>query len=92
MIDSIYIFGLIWEIPSGPPEQYLTLTLRGLGFDTFEANLLSIPTQFFGALTLLIMTYFSEIWNERSFFGILTQLWCLPNVIALALLPADRPP
>ncbi|KAM0330100.1 hypothetical protein ACHAQA_004272 [Verticillium albo-atrum] len=40
----IYIFGLLWEIPAGPPDQYLTLTLRNLGFGTFDANLLSIPS------------------------------------------------
>jgi len=41
----IYIIGLTFSIPAGPPDQYLTLTLRQLGFDTFESNLLSIPCQ-----------------------------------------------
>jgi hypothetical protein len=39
----IYAFALVWEIPPGPPDQYLTLTLRRLGFDKFQTNLLTIP-------------------------------------------------
>jgi hypothetical protein len=41
----IYALGLTFGIPAGPPDQYLTLTLRQLGFDTFNSNLLSIPAQ-----------------------------------------------
>jgi hypothetical protein len=41
----IYALGLTFSIPAGPPDQYLTLTLRSLGFDTFDSNLLSIPAQ-----------------------------------------------
>lgn len=35
---------------------------------------------------MLILTWASVKWNERAFFGIVTQLWYLPNLIALALL------
>jgi hypothetical protein len=37
--------GLLHLIPTIAPQFYLTLTLRGLGFDTFQTNLLVIPTQ-----------------------------------------------
>ena len=48
----LYLIGLSSLIPAGPPDTYLTLILRGLGFDTFDSNLLSIPTQVFGAITV----------------------------------------
>lgn len=48
----IYIIGLTFGIPVGPPDQYLTLTLRNLGFDTFNSNLLSIPAQAIGIVTV----------------------------------------
>ena len=41
----MYLLGLTSAIPATPPDQYLTLTLRRLGFDTFQTNLLSIPAQ-----------------------------------------------
>ena len=51
-IWPIYFLGLVFQIPVGPPDQYLTLTLRNLGFDTFDSNLLSIPSQAAGAVTV----------------------------------------
>ncbi|KAH6891440.1 major facilitator superfamily domain-containing protein [Thelonectria olida] len=83
----MYLIGLTFLLPSGPPDQYLTLTLRNLGFGTFDSNLLSIPTQVIGAVTMLVFTYFSEIWNERAFMGAFAQLWILPTLIALTVLP-----
>lgn len=48
----MYLIGMTFLIPAGPPDSYLTLTLRNLGFDTFDSNLLSIPTQVLGAITV----------------------------------------
>ncbi|KAI1466074.1 MFS general substrate transporter [Daldinia caldariorum] len=88
----IYIAGLVFGIPVGPPDQYLTLTLRGLGFDTFNSNLLSIPSQVLGIVTMLTLTYLSEMWNERSLMGMFAQIWILPNIIALAVIPSSTSP
>ncbi|PNH31078.1 hypothetical protein VD0002_g3264 [Verticillium dahliae] len=88
----MYAIGLTFLIPAGPPDSYLTLTLRTLGFGTFDSNLLSIPTQVLGAITMLLLTYYSEIFNERTFFGILAQVWLLPCLIALRTLKDDTSP
>ena len=41
----IYLIGFTNMVPWMTPKYYLTLTLRGLGFDTFRTNLLVIPSQ-----------------------------------------------
>lgn len=39
----LYILGLTFQIPTVPQTAYFTLTLRNLGWTTFEVNLLTIP-------------------------------------------------
>lgn len=41
----LYMVGLTNYIPPNPPQNYLALILRSLGFSTFNANLLTIPSQ-----------------------------------------------
>lgn len=41
----LYLLGLTSHIPFATPNIYLTLSLRGLGFSTFQTNLLVIPSQ-----------------------------------------------
>ncbi|KAI2465418.1 MFS general substrate transporter [Annulohypoxylon bovei var. microspora] len=91
-IWPIYITGFIYKLPAGPPDQYLTLILRDLGFDTLKSNLLTIPSRFVSIFTLLLLPYLSEIWNERSLMALFSQVWVLPNLIALAVLPSSISP
>ncbi|KZT08560.1 MFS general substrate transporter [Laetiporus sulphureus 93-53] len=79
----LYILGFTHMIPVNPPQTYLTLSLRKLGFNTVQANLLSIPSTVIGAINLLISSYLSETINSRIGATIILQFWALPLLVAL---------
>jgi hypothetical protein len=43
-----------------------------LGFDTFQTNLLTIPAQAETAVTIVFMTWLSEIWDSRALLCMFT--------------------
>ncbi|KEZ42843.1 hypothetical protein SAPIO_CDS5269 [Scedosporium apiospermum] len=79
----LYVIGLLWNVPSTPPSQYLTLILRGIGFDTFRTNLLTIPTVVLHMGTMMVVTYVAEIVGELTFMSMLAQVWLLPFLVYL---------
>ncbi|KAH7915694.1 major facilitator superfamily domain-containing protein [Hygrophoropsis aurantiaca] len=79
----LYILGIVHMIPVGPPQTYLTLSLRNLGFNTTQSNLLSIPSTVIGLVMLLFTSYLSEIIDSRVCATIILQFWALPLLIAL---------
>lgn len=79
----IYAIGLLFEIPTAPPKTYLTLSLKAIGFSTFQTTLLSIPVTVFASINLLLVTELTERFHEISLIGLLTQLWSLPLLIIL---------
>jgi hypothetical protein len=85
----IYFLGLILYIPPQPPAAYLTLALRGLGFDPFETNLLTIPSTVLHIILLVFITWVSAKVNRRAWFVILAPLWCLVFLAALYSQSAD---
>jgi hypothetical protein len=68
-------------------QAYLTLQLRAVGFNTFKTNLLTIPACVLFIIQLLFWTWLSEKINQRFLVGLVSQLWSLPLLIALALIP-----
>jgi hypothetical protein len=76
-----------WTIPFQPPQAYITLTCKALGFDTFETNLLTIPAYTLFIFQLLFWTWLSEKLNQRLAVGLIAQVWALPLLIALVVLP-----
>ncbi|KAJ5952232.1 uncharacterized protein N7479_010645 [Penicillium vulpinum] len=79
----IYILGLTFQTPVTTPKQYLTLTLRGLGFDTFVTNLLVIPSEVLCIFFLLLLTYISEVSRQLTLVSMIGQIWILPFLVYL---------
>ncbi|PVH93441.1 MFS general substrate transporter [Periconia macrospinosa] len=83
----IYALGLICFIPQAPPNYYLTLTLRSLGFSTINVQLMVIPSSVAHIITLIGITWISEKLNQRALVGVWQAIWTLPCVIALYAWP-----
>lgn len=80
----LYVIGIVTYIPVNTVSSYFTLTLKGLGFSTFNTNLLTIPPNIFHMILLLGQTWLAEHLNERSLIGSLQPLWILPCAAVLA--------
>ncbi|KZT05894.1 MFS general substrate transporter [Laetiporus sulphureus 93-53] len=88
----IYILGLVCLIPVTPPQTYLTLVLRDIGFDTTQSNLLSIPSTVLGIIMMCLSCYFSEMVDSRALACLVMQIWALPLLIALETFTARTSP
>jgi predicted MFS family arabinose efflux permease len=83
----IYAIGLICFVPQSPVNYYLTLSLRQLGFTTFNVQLLVIPSAVMHIITLLSITWISEKLNQRALVAVWQSIWTLPCCIALYVWP-----
>ncbi|KAG0650957.1 putative transporter [Hyphodiscus hymeniophilus] len=81
----IYLLGLNFQTPMTTVMAYLTLSLKGLGFDTFKTNLLVIPSMILHVITMLALTYGAEVWGELTFTALIGQIWALPFLIFINL-------
>ncbi|KAI2607968.1 MFS general substrate transporter [Hypoxylon sp. NC1633] len=82
----LYALGLLFGLPKYPVGQYLTLSFRGLGFNVIQSNLLSIPNIVGSSITMLLITAFSELVDNRSFVSMAEDAWLLPCFAALIAL------
>jgi hypothetical protein len=88
----LYLIGITAYVPPAPPSNYLSYILRQLGFSVFEANLLAIPSQVLFAVQLLIVTWLSRKFKERSIISSLSNIWIFPWLVALVTLPGSANP
>ncbi|OAL18908.1 hypothetical protein AYO22_10237 [Fonsecaea multimorphosa] len=84
----IYAIGLSFLIPNYPVTQYLSLILKQ-SFGRFEVNMLTIPSYVLFIINLLAFTWLSEKTNQRFLVALLSQIWCMPLLIASELLPGE---
>lgn len=83
----IYAIGFLAYIPMSTVTPYMTLTMKQLGFSTFNVNLLTIPLAAIHIVFLLAITWFSEKVNERSIVCLLLPLLTFPFLAALRWWP-----
>ncbi|KAK3313276.1 major facilitator superfamily domain-containing protein [Apodospora peruviana] len=84
---GLFFIGLVAYIPATPVQAYLSLTLKRIGFSTFDSNMLTIPSAVLQIITMLVLAWSSDFFNERTFHCIFGELWIMPLLIALLTLP-----
>lgn len=85
----IYAVGLIVYIPMSTIKPYMTLTMKSVGFSTFNVNLLNIPQAVIHIIFLLAITWFSERINERALTSLLLPLFTIPFMAAIRWWPGS---
>ncbi|KAB5547077.1 major facilitator superfamily domain-containing protein [Coniochaeta sp. 2T2.1] len=84
---GLYAIGLVAYIPASPVQGYLTLSLKRLGFTTFNSNMLTIPSAVLQIITMLALAWSSDHLNERTFHCVFGELWIMPLLVALLTIP-----
>ncbi|KAG9588140.1 MFS general substrate transporter, partial [Aureobasidium melanogenum] len=85
---GLYLIGLIAYIPAAPVSGYLSLTLKRLGFSTFDSNMLTIPSAVLQIILMLALAYSSNYFLERTWHCIFGEFFIMPLLIALLALPS----
>ncbi|KAM0790494.1 hypothetical protein ACM66B_003374 [Microbotryomycetes sp. NB124-2] len=87
---GLYFIGLVAYIPASPVQGYLSLTLRRIGFTTFDSNMLSIPSAALQIINMLLLSWSSNKFGERGFHTFFGVMWSLPLLIALQSLSGPK--
>ena len=86
----IYIVRILGDIGATPASTYMTLTLRKLGFSTFNTNLLTIPFNVLTVITMLTAGYLSEIFKSRALVLASVPVWILACLFPLRYWPGSQ--
>ncbi|PWN41935.1 MFS general substrate transporter [Ceraceosorus guamensis] len=87
----LYFHGLLFEVPQDTVQQYLTISLKQLGFSTLLSQTLSSVHYACTIFTSLAVNILVELTRTRALNCVLLGIWVLPCLIALKLLPFPNP-
>ncbi|KAI9643871.1 hypothetical protein NHQ30_007222 [Ciborinia camelliae] len=76
---GLYFIGLVAYIPATPVQSYISLTLKRLGFTTFDSNMLTIPSAALQIVTMLTLAYSSDFFDEHPYFHPIVSAWISEN-------------
>lgn len=79
----VYIIRILGDIMTTPVLNYMTLTLKKLGFSTFKTNALTIPYNILMIITMLGTSLLSELFNSRALVMASIPVWVLLCLIPL---------
>lgn len=85
----IYAIGLIAYVPINTILSYMTLTMKAMGFSTFDVNLLNIPQYVLHIVVLLSITWLSEKYDERSLVCLLAPMVTIPFLAVIRWWPGS---
>ncbi|ONH67310.1 hypothetical protein BON22_3025 [Cyberlindnera fabianii] len=86
----IYVIRFLLDIRASPVSNYLTLTLRQLGFSTFHTNLLAIPYNILQMFQLVLLGWASERFNARALTLAFTSVWIFTFLVPLRFWPGSQ--
>jgi hypothetical protein len=71
-------------------KEYMTFTLHMLDIGTFASNIITVPAWALWIVNLVVLTWLCEWLNERLLLSLWSQIWMIPPLIALIMLPENR--
>ncbi|OCF32497.1 hypothetical protein I316_05925 [Kwoniella heveanensis BCC8398] len=83
----LYLIGLTAFIAPSTVNAYFTLTLKSLGYTTFQTNLLTIPSNVLFIIFNLSLAFISRRTNQRLLATLVQPVWALVFLIVLVTIP-----
>ncbi|RSH92087.1 hypothetical protein EHS25_008499 [Saitozyma podzolica] len=83
----LYLLGLTTFIAPATVQAYFTLSLKNLGYSTFQTNLLTIPSYVLFIIMNLSLAFTSKRVKERVGLSSLSSCWILIFLIVLITIP-----